>query len=266
MAFLNGILLASTHAYMKKKEEHKIRIYQDSKELPFLNYKRIIQTGDFYYMIKGYEPGDDVEVDLNILQDKFQDLEEEYARSMNMKSTDVVLFGEIAIATSEYNKYNLLLMFIEEGIRIHELRSSIIDELNLLFEDFKEDKETTNDLNSLLSLVSPEYSEFTLTDVTELISDFKVQKSDDIYKQKELVQNRLDKLNNQILKLKSQVKKTDEEINSSEFDIEEQFINVCVGLDTPINAKDITLYQFGKMVVVLMNRAEEINKMKGNAR
>ncbi|MBS7112617.1 MAG: hypothetical protein KH100_15650 [Dysgonomonas mossii] len=248
---------------MKTKKEHKIRIYQDSKELPFLNYKRIVQTGDFYYMVKGYEPGDEVEIDVNTLEDKFHDLEEEYARSMNMKSTDVVLYGEIAIVTSEFNKYNLLIMFIEEGIRIHELRSSIIDELNRLFEDFKEDKETMEDLELLLKTVSPDYSEFSLNDVEELVDGFKIQKSDDIYKQKVLVQNRLDKLNNQLLKLKSQVKKTDDEQN--EFDIEEQFVNVCIGLETPVNDKHITLYQFGKMVKALIDRSEEINKMKRNA-
>ncbi|WP_278494946.1 hypothetical protein [Chryseobacterium arthrosphaerae] len=250
---------------MKNSKKNKIRIYQDSKELPFLNYKRIVQTGDFYYMIKGYEPGDDVDADINSLEDMFHDLEEEYAQSMNMKSNDVVLHGEIAIATSEFNKYNLLLMFIEEGIRIHELRSGIINELNLLLEDFKEDKETINELELLLKTVSPELSEFNINDMKELVGDFKVPKSDDIYKQRELIQNRLDKINNQLLKLKSQMKKSDDEIESSEFDIEEQFVNVCIGLETPVNDKNITLYQFGKMVKALMNRADELNKMNRNA-
>lgn len=263
MDYLNGTMLKNTLAFMKKLSKN-IRIYQDSKEIPFLNYKRIVQTGDFYYMVKGYEPGDVFNENLmESLKDKFQEIEEDYAASINTKNSDVLMYGEVAIITNELNKFNILLLFVEQAIKAQELRTKLQELLN----EFKEgDNEAEQgELEMLITLSSVEHSEFDRSDIKDLIADFKVQKSDDLYKQKQFIQNRLDKLNNQLLKLNSQIEKAKEKQDDSDFDIEEQFVSVCLGLEIPVDDTKITLFQYGLMVKALVSRVEEINKMNRNA-
>ena len=248
---------------MKKLKKNTIRIYQDSKEIPFLNYKRIVQTGDFYYMVKGYEPGDIVNVDVDVLKAKFQEIEEDYAASINTKNSDVLTYGEVAIVTNEFNKFNILLLFVEQAIKAKELREKLQKLIQELIEDDKESD--AEEIEMLLTLSSMEHSEFDSSDIKDLLSDFKVQKSDDLYKQKQFLQNRLDKLNNQLLKLNSQIEKNKETKDDSDFDIEEQFVSVCIGLEIPVDDTKITLFQYGLMVKELMKRVDEQNKI-ANAR
>lgn len=252
----------SIHVYMKKKQNN-IKIYQDSKELPFCNYKRIVQTGDFFYMIKGYESGDYIKADAEALKVKFQEIEEDYANSMNTKNSDVLLYGEIATSTNEFNKYNIILLFIDEAIKFYELRLKLQDQLSeLIVSLIEEDKfEEANEIINLLDESSVDKSNFSYNDIKELLKDFKVQKSDDIYQQRQFVQNKLDKLNNQLEKLNSQIKKNQSEEDNSEFDIEEQFVSVCLGLEIPVDDTKITLYQYGLMVKALIKRVEELNKL-----
>lgn len=249
---------------MKKLKKHKIRIYQDSKEIPFLNYKRIVQTGDFYYMVKGYESGDAINADVDVLKAKFQEIEEDYAASINTKNSDVLLYGEVAILTNEFNKFNILLLFVEQAIKIQELRSKLQELIQEILEDDKESD--AEEIEMLMTLSSMEHSEFDSSDIKDLISDFKVQKSDDLYKQRQFIQNRLDKLNNQLLKIKNQLEKSKENNVESDFDIEEQFVSVCIGLEIPVDDSKITLLQYGLMVKALVKRVDEINKMNRDAR
>ncbi|MGV2452432.1 UNVERIFIED_CONTAM: hypothetical protein POZ17_19670 [Ralstonia mannitolilytica] len=224
---------------MKKQIKHKIRFYQDSKDLPFCNYKRIVQTGDLYFMVKGYEPGDVITLDANLLKEKFDEIEEDYATSMNVKNHDVIIYGQHAIATNEFNKYNIILHLIELTIRGTEIRT---------FHKLPE----SEDLNA-----------YTIKD---LLKDFKIQKSDDLYKQREFVLNKIEKIKNELLKIESQIKKADAERKDSEFEIEEQFVSVCLGLEIPVDDTKISLYQYGLMVKALIKRVEEINKMNSHAR
>lgn len=224
---------------MKKKNKHKVRIYNDSKDLPFCNYKRIVQTGDFYYMVKGYEPGDTISVDLKELEDRFNAIEEDYAMSINGKNGDVVLYGNHAIAINEFNKFNIIVQLIDLTIKSIEIRAFV---------------------------GLPESEELNSQNIKNLLQDFKVQKSGDIYKQRVFVNNKLEKLKNQISKLESQINKVVEEKNVTEIDIEEQFVSVCLGLEKPVDDTKITLYQYGLMVKALIRRVEELNKIKTNAR
>lgn len=189
--------------------------------------------------IKGYEPGDNIDLDINTLKDKFQEIEEDYAASMNVKNHDVIIYGQHAIATNEFNKYNIILQLIELTIRSTEIRK---------YHNLPESK----DLN-------PEI-------IKELLMGFKVQKSDDLYEQRRFVQNKIEKLKNQLSKLESQIKKEDSNKKDSEVDIEEQFVSVCLGLEIPVDDTRISLYQYGLMVKALVKRVEEINKLNRHAR
>lgn len=249
-----------------KKLSKNIRIYQDSKEIPFLNYKRIVQTGDFYYMVKGYESGDSINADVDVLKAKFKEIEEDYAASINTKNSDVLTYGEVAIVTNEFNKFNILLLFVEQAIKAQELRAKLQELIKEIEEDDKESD--AEEIEMLMALSSMEHSEFDASDIKDLLADFKVQKSDDLYKQRQFIQNRLDKLNNQLLKLNSQLEKVKESRvdSNSDFDIDEQYMNVCIGLEMHVDPKLISLYEFGVMVKVLMKRVDEINKMNRDAR
>ncbi|MEN5308742.1 hypothetical protein ABE425_14595 [Chryseobacterium cucumeris] len=231
-----------------------------------MNYKRIIQTGDFYYMVKGYEPGDSINADFDVLKAKFQELEEDYAASINTKNSDVLTYGEVAIVTNEFNKFNILLLFVEQAIKAQELRVKLQELIQEIAEDDKESD--AEEIEMLMALSSMEHSEFDSSDIKDLLADFKVQKSDDLYKQRQFLQNRLDKLNNQLLKLNSQLEKVKESRvdSNSDFDIDEQYMNVCIGLEMHVDPKLISLYEFGVMVKVLMKRVDEINKMNRDAR
>lgn len=249
---------------MKKIKKHKIRIYQDSKELPFLNYKRIIQTGDFYYLVKGYEPGDEVDYDIAELEKKFQQIEEDYAASINTKNSDVLIYGEAAIVINEFNKFNILLLFVEQAIKAKELRTELQNLLQKLLNEGK--KTEAKHIEMLMTLSSEENADFGSSEIKDLLKDFKIQKSEDLNEQRQFIKNRLEKLNNQLSKLNSQIEKNKESKDNSEFDIEEQFVSVCVGLEIPVDDKNITLYQYGLMIKALVKRVEEINKMNRDAR
>ncbi|WP_185273827.1 hypothetical protein [Chryseobacterium indologenes] len=222
------------------KNNNKIRVYQDSKELPFWNYKRIVQTGDFFYMVKGYEPGDEIEVDIKDLKNKFDDIEEDYATSMNVKNQDILTHGELAIAKHEVNKYIIILNQIDLLIKCTKIRQAA---------------------------GLPESEEFNHSMIKELLLEFKVQKSDDLFKQRQFIENKIEKYNNQILKLESQISRKNEESNNEEFDIDEQHVNVCVGLEMSVDmGANITLYQYGVMIKTLIRKNEELNKLNSNAR
>lgn len=248
---------------MKRKKTDNIKIYQDSKELPFSIYKRIVQSGDFFYMVKGYESGNYVKADIEKLKDKFQEIEEDYATSMNTKNSEVLMYGEIAAVTNEFNKYNIILLLIDEVIKCAELRIKLQDQLSELTvqlieeEEFEEVKEVID----MIEESSLERSEFNNEHIKNLLKDFKIQKSDDLHEQRQYVQNKLDKLNNQLEKLNSQMRKNESVQDHSEFDIEEQFVSVCLGLEIPVDDTKITLYQYGLMVKTLIKRVEEINKL-----
>lgn len=224
---------------MKKKKEHKIRIYQDSKELPFLNYKRIVQTGDFYYMVTGYEAGDEVDIEESLLKERFNEIEEDYVNSMNDKSHDLLLYGQHMVNVNEFNRYNIILQLIELTIRSTEIRD---------FHHFP----ASEDLN--------------IDTIKDLLKDFKIQKVDDLYKQRQFVQDRIEKIKNQIAKLEAQTQKDDAEKEKFQFDIEEQFVSVCIVLEKPIDDTKISLYQYGFMVKAAIKKVEEINKMNSHAR
>lgn len=192
-------------------------------------------------MIKGYEEGDEIDGDIDekALKESFDAIEEDFAMSMNIKDQDVIMHGQYAIATNEFNKYNTILLLIELTIRSSEMRQC----------------------NKL-----PESEELNLNAIKDLLKDFKIQKSDDIYKQKDFVKNKIEKINNHISKLEGQLKKIDKESEKSEFDIEEQFVSVCLGLEIPVDDSKISLYQYGFMVKSLLKRVEELNKINSHVR
>ena len=215
-----------------------IKIYQDSKEIPFWNYKRIDQTGDYLYMIKGYEAGDQIEADIEALKAKYEEIEQDYAVSINVKNEDIVKYGQMAVSIHEFNKYTLILKMID-----------LVLETTLAREYMGLDP-------------SEEFNEALIFD---MLKGFKIAKCDNLPDQRDKVLEKIDKHKNQIAKLEKELKK-DDVSDSSEFDLTEQFVSLQVGLEMPIDDKQISLYEFGLYVKKLIERVEQSNKMMKNVR
>ncbi|MGH1520531.1 hypothetical protein [Chryseobacterium sp. JK1] len=211
-----------------KKKKNKIRIYQDSKDLPFWNYKRIVQTGDFFYMIKGYNSGDEIEYDLTELESKYDSIIQDYVISQNTKNEDIINYSNCLIAANEIEKLKIVIKIID----------LVIDR---------------NEKKKVLGL------EFDNRVIDELLQNVKVQRSDDLEIQKQKILDKIQKFKNQLEKSKSIIEKK-ESNNDEDYDIDEQYISVCLGLEMHVDEKLISLYQYGVMVKMLVKKVESINK------
>ena len=199
---------------------NNFKIYTDSKELPFWNYKRIMQTGDFLYMLKNYESEDKVDVDVSILESKFNEVVEDYVISIDSKNEGINDYGRYLAAQNEIKKIINLIDIIKLKIR-------------------------TNKISEILGL------EIDNSDIKELLSLIKVQKSDDLEKQCDILIVKINKYNNDIQHLKAKIEKSDKKENE-DVDIDEQFMNVCLGLEMHVDEKKISLYQYGIMIKLLV--------------
>ncbi|CEJ71257.1 hypothetical protein BN1195_03602 [Chryseobacterium oranimense G311] len=222
---------------MKNNISHKI--YQDSKEIPFWNYKRIDQTGDYLYMIKGYESGDEVEADLEALKVKFEDIERDYAVTINMKSEEVLQYGQIAVSQNEANRYLLLIGMIDLLLKTQSIRKEM-------------EMEPSEDFNEGM--------------VRELIQEFKIQKCESLTDQRQKLIEKVEKHKNRISKIQSELKKQDEEIKDEDFNLTDQFICLQMGLEMQIDDRQISLYEFGLYVRKLVEKVEASNKLLKNVR
>lgn len=202
---------------------NKIKTYTDSKDFPFWNYKRVMQTGNFFYVIKGYD-GEDVEADINEMETKFNEIVENYVLETNSKSEDILNYGRYLSANNEKNKLSLIYNII-----ILKQQCDVIG------------------------------ADITKEEIMSVLDDIKIQKSDDLDKQREYIQTRIDKLNNEVNKLKNIIDKKDNEV-VEEVDIDEQFLSVCNGLEMVYDETKISLYQYGVLMKMLVKKIEAINK------
>ena len=109
----------------------KIRIYRDSKEIPVRIIERIETTGDFFYMIKGYDYGDEPNADINQLKKQFEDIFENFIIEINSKHIDIVQYGKIASASLELDLLMIVYQFILLKIREIKISSSLNREVDL---------------------------------------------------------------------------------------------------------------------------------------
>ncbi|AZB01294.1 hypothetical protein EG359_17470 [Chryseobacterium joostei] len=218
----------------KTKKNNKVKFYQDSKELPFWNYKRIVQTGDFLYMVKGYEFGDEIIIDKEELENKFDSILQDYVLSQNSKNEEITNYCNYLIAINEIRKLEIIVEIIDRITESNEKKKSLG--------------------------IEPDYSI-----VKELLQKVKVQKSDDISIQRQKVLDKIQKYKNQAEKSKLAIENAEND-NSSDYDIDEQYIGVCLGLEMHVDPKLISLYEYGVMVKMLVSKVETINKSNQNAR
>ena len=206
-----------------------MRIYKDSKELPLFNYERMLETKNFLYMIKGYQDGDNVSFDTKELEDKFNEIVQDFVVSLNAKSMDIVNYGNIQRYNVEMVKLKALLNVINATTEVNEIkrkRGISVDNSNIL----------------------------------DLLNLFKIPKSDDLQKQAEIITARIDKFQNDINHIASKIKQEDND-QESEVDINEIITNVELILERTIDLEKTSLYRFGIMQEQAVKKIEQMNKI-----
>lgn len=209
-----------------------MRIYKDSKELPLFNYERIIETGDYNYLIKGYdgEETQNSEETQHELKDRFNDILKEYSISINAKTNDLLMIGNAEIAKINIIKFSTLLAILE----LKERENALRQELGM-----------------------PENWE----DVKTAFSHIKIRKSDDLQEQKKYIEERiamwranLDKAINNIENAKK------ENLQKEPANINDTIVNIEMILERTIDLNKTSLYRFGKMQEMAIKKVESYNK------
>ena len=205
---------------------NKFKTYKDSKEFPLENFERISSTGNFFYMIKGYDDGDETEANIDEMEALFNEVVKDYVISLNARNYDIVQHGKI-----NASKIDLMKFILAREIIILQIK--------------------------YLELGGPENE-----NINELLSNLKIQKKSDLYLQIEIIDRKIDKLQNDISESEAKIKKNNPEENKEESDINEIITNVELILERSIDLQKTSLYRFGIMQNQARKKIEQINKSK----
>ena len=205
---------------------NKFKTYKDSKEFPLENFERISSTGNFFYMIKGYDDGDETEANIDEMEVLFNEVVQDYVVSLNARNFDIVQHGKI-----NASKIDLMKFILAREIIILQIK--------------------------YLELGGPENE-----NINELLSNLKIQKKSDLYLQIEIIDRKIDKLQNDISESEAKIKKNNPEENKEESDINEIITNVELILERSIDLQKTSLYRFGIMQNQARKKIEQINKSK----
>ena len=205
---------------------NKFKTYKDSKEFPLENFERISSTGNYFFMIKGYEDGDETEVNTDEMEALFNEVVKDYVVSLNARNFDIVQHGKINASKIDLMKFILAREIIILQIKYLELGGIESENIN------------------------------------ELLINLKIQKKPDLYLQIEIIDRKIDKLQNDISEAEAKIKKNNPEENKEEIDINEIITNVELILERSIDLQKTSLYRFGIMQNQARKKIEQINKSK----
>lgn len=205
-----------------------MKLYKDSKEFPLENFERIESTGNFFYMIKGYEDGDKVSLSSQEAELKYKELIQEYAISLNQKNFEMMQISKLTQKK------------VDAGILI-ALYDLIITKIK------------SNQIAQRLRL------EIDNSKIFGLLSEIQIRKSDNLEEVLKSIKDRLDRLENEISELE---KKLESQPAEEKADINEIITRVETILERPINLKDVSLYRFGIMQDMAKKKVEQLNKMQ----
>lgn len=206
-----------------------IKIYSDSKEFPLENFERIESTGNYFYMIKGYDAGDDISVTPEDMEVKYKELVQEYVVSLNSKNFDIV---NIAKLTQKKLDASLLIL-------LHDM---IVTKIKMNDLALKMGREIDN------------------SDVFEALSNVQMKKSDNLHEVLSFITNRLERIENDITEIESKLDKKD--VTEEKADINIIITNVEQVLERSIDMKAVSLYRFGIMQDMAKKKIEQMNKMQ----
>ena len=209
-----------------------MKLYKDSKELPLFNDERITETGDYNYMIKGYD-GEELEEDKEqqeMLKSKFNDIIREYSISINAKTNDLLMLGSAEIAKINFIKFTTLLAIVEM-------------------------KERQNALRQEMGL--PEHWE----DMKEALAQIKIRKSDNLQEQKKYIEERIAMWQTNLDKAMQSIENNKKEAQDKEpANINDAIVSIEMILERTIDLNKTSLYRFGKMQEMAIKKVELHNK------
>lgn len=205
---------------------NKFKTYKDSKEFPLENFERISSTGNYFFMIKGYDEGDETEANIDEMEALFNEVVQDYVVSLNARNYDIVQHGKINASKIDLMKFVLAREIIILQIKYLELGGIESENIN------------------------------------ELLSNLKIQKKSDLYLQIEIIDRKIDKLQNDISESEAKIKKNNPEEKQEESDINEIITNVELILERSIDLQKTSLYRFGIMQNQARKKIEQINKSK----
>ncbi|HFK5596413.1 TPA: hypothetical protein ACG0AT_000960 [Elizabethkingia anophelis] len=210
----------------------KLRPYKDSKEFPLSSYERIESTGDYFYMLKGYDANPDDEVGVHTqesLKEVFEEIVSDYIISINHKDMDFVYLGKIQAARMDKLKYDALANIITKIIKLNELSEKSGIEL----EDFG---------------------------LSELLTEFQIKKSKDLHEQLQIINERIETLDNEINENSAKLDKEKEE-NNEQLNINDVIAGVELILEISIDMQKTSLYIFGKKQEQAKNKIDQLTKI-----
>lgn len=205
-----------------------MKLYKDSKEFPLENFERIESTGNFFYMIKGYEDGDKVSLTSEEAEIKYKELIQEYAISLNQKNFEMMQISKLTQKK------------VDAGILV-ALYDLIITKIK------------SNQVAQRLGL------EIDNSKILGLLSEIQIKKSDNLEEILKSIKDRIERLENEISELE---KKLETQPTEEKADINEIITRVETILERPINLKDVSLYRFGIMQDMAKKKVEQLNKMQ----
>lgn len=205
---------------------NKFKTYKDSKEFPLENFERISSTGNFFYIIKGYDEGDETEANIDEMEALFNEVVKDYVVSLNARNYDIVQHGKINASKIDLMKFILAREIIILQIKYLELGGIESENIN------------------------------------ELLVNLKIQKKPDLFNQIEIIDRKIDKLKNDISEAEAKIKKNNPEEKQEESDINEIITNVELILERSIDLQKTSLYRFGIMQNQARKKIEQINKSK----
>ena len=209
---------------------NKIKIYRDSKEIPVRIIERIESTGDFFYMIKGYEYGDEPNSTQEELKEKFEEIFQGFILEINSKHIDIVQYGKIVASSLELDLLMILYQYIV--LKIKEIKLS-----------------------------EPINRDVDVSMILEMLSKLKIQKNQDLEKQLEIIEAKINKHKNVIEDAKSKINKNaDDNTKNEKQNIYDILINVGIVLDRQLNPETTTLYELGKLQEIAIKKIEAENK------
>ena len=205
-----------------------IKIYKDSKEFPLENFERIESTGNYFYMIKGYDEGDDVSLSIEEMETKYKSLVQEYVVSLNSKNFDIVNIAKLTQKKVDANMLILIYDMIVTKIKVNDLCVKLGQEVD----------------NS---------------DIFEALSNIQIKKSTDLVENLSFIKNRLERIENDISEIEAKLDKPQD--NEDKTDVNIIITNVEQVLERTINMKEVSLYRFGIMQDMAKKKIEKLNQM-----
>lgn len=207
------------------------KIYKDSKELPLFNYERIKETGDFFYMVKGYDQTEEITgINKEELEGLFNEIIREFAVSLNDKNLDIINNAKAQKSYLEIARLEALYNIVVLKIHANHLRIRMgvdIDNSNIY----------------------------------ELLKTIKIPKADNLQEHAEIISQKIAKHQNDLSVSLEKIKQGEANKDQRPQDINETITNVELILERTIDLEKTTLYRFGIMQKQALKKIEQISQI-----